>query len=105
MRANCGSWELGDGPGGKGTAVRYTLITDPGRGVPRWLLTQTPKTVPDVIRAFRTRALSGEWRAAATSKARGGAWNWDAARARARIAVEGLVRHVSTSFASRATSA
>lgn len=105
MRANCGSWELRDGPGGKGTAVRYTLITDPGRGVPRWLLTQTPKTVPDVIRAFRTRALSGEWRAAATSKARGGAWNWDAARARARIAVEGLVRHVSTSFAPRATSA
>ena len=105
MRANCGAWELRDGPGGKGTAVRYTLITDPGRGVPRWLLTQTPKTVPDVIRAFRTRALSGEWRAAATSKARGGAWNWDDARARARIAVEGLVRHVSTSFAPRATSA
>ena len=104
MRANCGSWELRDGPGGKGTAVRYTLITDPGRGVPRWLLTQTPKTVPDVIRAFRTRAVGRMARGGGVKRAvaRG---IGTTARARARIAVEGLVRHVSTSFAPRATSA
>ena len=32
MRANCGSWELRDGASGAGVRVRYTLITDPGRG-------------------------------------------------------------------------
>jgi len=59
MRANCGSWELRDGASGAGVRVRYTLITDPGAGVPQWLLSQTPKTVPDTLRAFRDRALSG----------------------------------------------
>lgn len=59
MRCNCGSWELRDDPSGRGVRVRYTLITDPGKGVPGWLLTQTPRTVPDVLRAFRERARSG----------------------------------------------
>jgi len=58
MRCNCGSWELRDDPSGRGVRVRYTLITDPGKGVPGWLLSQTPRTVPDVLRAFHERARS-----------------------------------------------
>ncbi|OUS43122.1 hypothetical protein BE221DRAFT_81548 [Ostreococcus tauri] len=72
MRCNCGSWELRDVESGigRGVRVRYTLITDPGKGMPTWLLSQTPRTVPDVLRAFRSRALSGKSeRGAAASSA------------------------------------
>ena len=68
MRANCGSWHLRDAASGAGVRVRYTLITDPGRGVPQWLLSQTPKTVPDTLRAFRDRALSGAGRASPSTR-------------------------------------
>ena len=68
MRANCGSWHLRDAASGAGVRVRYTLITDPGRGVPQWLLSQTPKTVPDTLRAFRDRALSGASRASPSTR-------------------------------------
>eukprot|EP00223_Ostreococcus_mediterraneus_P001700 CAMPEP_0179713140 /NCGR_PEP_ID=MMETSP0938-20121108/167_1 /TAXON_ID=548131 ORGANISM="Ostreococcus mediterraneus, Strain clade-D-RCC1107" /NCGR_SAMPLE_ID=MMETSP0938 /ASSEMBLY_ACC=CAM_ASM_000576 /LENGTH=302 /DNA_ID=CAMNT_0021586757 /DNA_START=33 /DNA_END=941 /DNA_ORIENTATION=- len=61
MRANCGSWHVSDLPQGDGIRVRYSLISDPGEGVPAWLLKRmTSKTVPDVLRAFRDRALSGK---------------------------------------------
>lgn len=61
MRANCGSWHVSDLPQGDGIRVRYSLISDPGEGVPAWLLKRmTRKTVPDVLRAFRDRALSGK---------------------------------------------
>lgn len=60
MRANCGSWELRDcEDGSRGVRVRYTLVTDPGPDVPGFLLSQTPKTVPESLRAFRDRAKSG----------------------------------------------
>lgn len=63
MRANCGSWDVRDLPRGKGIRVRYSLISDPGDGVPPWLLERmNQKTVPDVLRAFRARALSGKSR-------------------------------------------
>lgn len=60
MRANCGSWELRDcEDGSRGVRIRYTLVTDPGPDVPGLLLSQTPKTVPESLRAFRDRAKSG----------------------------------------------
>ena len=60
MRANCGSWELRDcEDGSRGVRIRYTLVTDPGPDVPGFLLSQTPKTVPESLRAFRDRAKSG----------------------------------------------
>ena len=61
MRANCGSWHVSDLERGGGIRVRYSLISDPGDGVPAWLLQKmNRKTVPDVLRAFRDRALSGK---------------------------------------------
>jgi len=60
MRANCGSWELCDcEDGSRGVRIRYTLVIDPGPDVPGFLLSQTPKTVPESLRAFRDRARSG----------------------------------------------
>ena len=60
MRANCGSWELRDcEDGSRGVRIRYSLVTDPGIDVPGFLLSQTPKTVPESLRAFRDRAKSG----------------------------------------------
>ena len=40
--------------------VTYTLLTDPGASLPSWVInTANKNAVPDVLRAFHARAVSG----------------------------------------------
>ena len=46
---------------GKRHAVTYEILTDPGSNIPGWLIDKVNRaSVPDVLRAMRKRALSGE---------------------------------------------
>ena len=70
LRRNRGSWRVADDARG-GVAVTYRVLTDPGAGVPGWLVDVANKTsVPDVLRAFAARATSGLYEEEATIKQR-----------------------------------
>jgi hypothetical protein len=70
LRQNRGSWRVADDARG-GVAVTYRVLTDPGAGVPGWLVDVANKTsVPDVLRAFAGRATSGLYEEEATIKQR-----------------------------------
>ena len=70
LRRNRGSWRVADDARG-GVAVTYRVLTDPGAGVPGWLVDVANKTsVPDVLRAFAERATSGLYEEEATLKQR-----------------------------------
>jgi hypothetical protein len=70
LRRNRGSWRVADDARG-GVAVTYRVLTDPGLGVPGWLVDVANKTsVPDVLRAFAARATSGLYEEEATIKQR-----------------------------------
>ena len=70
LRQNRGSWRVAD-DGRGGVAVTYRVLTDPGLGVPGWLVDVANKTsVPDVLRAFAARATSGLYEEEATRKQR-----------------------------------
>ena len=44
-----------------GVSVTYEILTDPGSNIPGWLIDKVNRaSVPDVLRAMRKRALSGE---------------------------------------------
>ena len=44
-----------------GVTVTYEILTDPGTNIPGWLIDKVNRaSVPDVLRAMRKRALSGE---------------------------------------------
>ena len=68
LRQNRGSWRVADDARG-GCAVTYRVLTDPGAGVPGWLVDVANKTsVPDVLRAFAGRAMSGLYEEEATRR-------------------------------------
>ena len=68
LRRNRGSWRVADDARG-GCAVTYRVLTDPGAGVPGWLVDVANKTsVPDVLRAFAGRATSGLYEEEATQR-------------------------------------
>mmetsp|Transcript_2130 Transcript_2130/g.8300 ORF Transcript_2130/g.8300 Transcript_2130/m.8300 type:complete len:340 (+) Transcript_2130:333-1352(+) len=57
---NSGGWELRETANGKGVAVRYRVLTDPGTALPGFLVDlANQSSVPDVMRAFNARATSG----------------------------------------------
>ena len=73
---NSGGWELRETANGKGVAVRYRVLTDPGTALPGFLVDlANQSSVPDVMRAFNARATSGvyEREDAAAAAARTGA--------------------------------
>ena len=61
LTQNSGRWELRSaGRDGRGTALTYRVLTDPGASLPGWLIDiANQNSVPDVLRAFKKRAESG----------------------------------------------
>lgn len=60
-----GSWELLPIRGGKATRATYRIHSDPGGGLPRWIVNQANKTaIPDAFAAVRKAATSGEYTSA-----------------------------------------
>jgi ribosome-associated toxin RatA of RatAB toxin-antitoxin module len=68
LLANDGGWEVLPSKKNKkkdvtskGVSVTYSILTDPGSNIPGWLIDKVNRaSVPDVLRAMRKRALSGE---------------------------------------------
>ena len=80
LLTNGGGWEIKD-VGGGDTAVRYRVLTDPGSALPGFLVDlANQSSVPDVMRAFNTRAMCGiyerEDAEAASASGGGGGGNW-----------------------------
>jgi len=68
LLANDGGWTVQpskknqeDSLTANGVSVTYEILTDPGSNIPGWLIDKVNRaSVPDVLRAMRKRALSGE---------------------------------------------
>ena len=66
LLANDGGWSVTPidpkkGVRDAGVRVMYQIVTDPGSNIPGWLIDKVNRaSVPDVLRAMRKRALSGE---------------------------------------------
>ena len=57
VKVNTGSWLLEPREEGKKTFVTYSLLTDPGGSLPKFVADKAnKKAVPDVIRAVRKNA-------------------------------------------------
>lgn len=62
LAQNRGSWELRETREGF-VALRYRVLTDPGAALPAWIVDAANKSsVPDVLRAFASRAASDAYR-------------------------------------------
>ena len=57
-----GHWLLRPVDGGKATQAEYYVYTDPGGGLPRWVINRANNTaVPDVVKAVRAAAKSDRY--------------------------------------------
>ena len=53
-----GGWTTEPGPDGKGSLVRYEMMSDPGGRIPAWVADRTmPRAAADLMRAMLKRAL------------------------------------------------
>jgi carbon monoxide dehydrogenase subunit G len=60
-----GSWRLEPTDGGKATFATYVVHTDPGGGVPKWVVNKTQKTaLPDIFEAVRKAAKTPKYKKA-----------------------------------------
>lgn len=60
-----GSWRLESTNGGKATFATYVVHTDPGGGVPKWIVNKTQRTaLPDIFEAVRKAARSSRYQRA-----------------------------------------
>jgi hypothetical protein len=58
VRLNSGSWVLQPIDGGRRTRVTYTLLTNPGGYIPKWLANQSNQQfIPDLFKAVEQRAM------------------------------------------------
>lgn len=60
VRLNTGSWTLEPVDGGKRTRLTYSLLTNPGGAIPRWIADRSNTVaLPDLFKAVKKRASSG----------------------------------------------
>lgn len=59
VRLNTGAWTLEPADGGKRTRLTYSLLTNPGGSIPRWIADKSNTVaIPDLFKAVKKRAAS-----------------------------------------------
>jgi uncharacterized membrane protein len=63
VRVNDGSWLLEPRDGGRRTQVTYSLYTDPGGSLPRWVVNRANRSsLPEVLRSLRREVAAQQQR-------------------------------------------
>lgn len=69
VKLNTGSWTLEPVNGGARTRLTYSLLTNPGGSIPRWIADKSNTVaIPDLFKAVRKRAAENAKRSASASK-------------------------------------